>query len=73
MASWGAPCTSWTSAGQTGASVVAVLREGTVLLNPEPTVTFIAGDLLGVLGQTAQCRAFQQLAQQPAEESPDVT
>jgi CPA2 family monovalent cation:H+ antiporter-2 len=57
---------------QTGASVVAVLREGTVLLNPEPTVTFIAGDLVGVLGQTAQCRAFQQLAQPHAEESPDV-
>ena len=57
---------------QTGASVVAVLREGTVLLNPEPTVTFTAGDMVGVLGQTEQRRAFQQLAQQRAAESTDV-
>jgi K+/H+ antiporter YhaU regulatory subunit KhtT len=52
--------------------VVAVLREGTVLLNPEPTVTFTAGDMVGVLGQTEQRRAFQQLAQQRAAESTDV-
>ena len=56
---------------QTGASVVAVLREGTVLLNPEPTLTFSPGDIVGVLGQTEQRRAFQQLAHQHAAESPE--
>jgi CPA2 family monovalent cation:H+ antiporter-2 len=52
----------------TGATVVAVLRNGTVLLNPEPSQVFNAGDVVGVLGQTEQRRAFQQLAQQRAEE-----
>ena len=47
----------------TGASVVAVIRDGTVVLNPEATYRFAAGDLVGVLGHGEQRRAFQRLAQ----------
>jgi CPA2 family monovalent cation:H+ antiporter-2 len=49
---------------RTGATVVAVLRHGTVLLHPEPTYVFQAGDVVGVLGHTEQREAFQELAQQ---------
>jgi CPA2 family monovalent cation:H+ antiporter-2 len=47
----------------TGATVVAVIRAGTVVLNPEATHHFAAGDLVGVLGHAEQRRAFQRLAQ----------
>jgi CPA2 family monovalent cation:H+ antiporter-2 len=47
----------------TGASVVAVIRDGTVVLNPDATYCFAAGDLVGVLGHAAQRQAFQHLAQ----------
>ncbi|HEY7491678.1 MAG TPA: TrkA C-terminal domain-containing protein, partial [Candidatus Tectomicrobia bacterium] len=56
---------------RTGASVVAVLRHGVVLLNPEPTHAFQAGDLVGVLGHTEQRQAFQELAQRRAWEDPE--
>ena len=47
----------------TGASVVAVIRDGTVILNPEATQRFAAGDLVGVLGHAEQRQTFQRLAQ----------
>jgi len=47
----------------TGVSVVAVMRDGTVVLNPEVTYRFAGGDLVGVLGHAVQRRAFQRLAQ----------
>jgi CPA2 family monovalent cation:H+ antiporter-2 len=47
----------------TGASVVAVIRDGTVVLNPEATHRFAAGDVVGVLGHAEQRQAFQHLAQ----------
>jgi monovalent cation:H+ antiporter-2, CPA2 family len=47
----------------TGASVVAVIRDGTVVLNPEATQHFAAGDLVGVLGHAEQRQTFQRLAQ----------
>lgn len=47
----------------TGASVVAVIRAGAVVLNPEATYRFAAGDLVGVLGHAEQRRTFQRLAQ----------
>jgi CPA2 family monovalent cation:H+ antiporter-2 len=46
----------------TGASVVAVIHHGTVVLNPEVTYCFAAGDLVGVLGHAEQRQAFQRLA-----------
>jgi monovalent cation:H+ antiporter-2, CPA2 family len=47
----------------TGASVVAVIRDGTVALNPDATHRFAAGDLVGVLGHAEQRQAFQRLVQ----------
>jgi CPA2 family monovalent cation:H+ antiporter-2 len=47
----------------TGATVVAVIHAGTVVLNPEATYRFAAGDLVGVLGHAEQRQAFQRLAQ----------
>jgi CPA2 family monovalent cation:H+ antiporter-2 len=47
----------------TGASIVAVIRNGTVVVNPEARHRFAVGDLLGVLGHAEQRRALQQLAQ----------
>jgi CPA2 family monovalent cation:H+ antiporter-2 len=52
----------------TGASVVAVIRDGTVVLNPEATQRFAIGDLVGVLGHAEQRQAFQRLAQGAADQ-----
>ena len=51
----------------TGASVVAVIRDGTVVLNPDATHRFAAGDLVGVLGHAEQRQAFEQLVQGGAQ------
>lgn len=51
----------------TGASIVAVIRNGAVLLNPDATYRFAAGDILGVLGHTEQRQALQRLAQQATQ------
>src|SRR5215210_2668460 len=48
--------------GKTGASVVAVVREGEVLPNPGPEVILEADDVVGVLGTPDQQAAFQDLA-----------
>jgi CPA2 family monovalent cation:H+ antiporter-2 len=46
---------------QTGASVVALLRDNTVLTNPTPGTLLQAGDQLAVLGTPEQRRAFAEL------------
>lgn len=48
--------------GKTGASVVAVVREGEVLPNPGPEVILEADDVVGVLGTPDQQAAFRDLA-----------
>jgi monovalent cation:H+ antiporter-2, CPA2 family len=47
---------------RTGASVVAVVREGEVLPNPGPEVVLQADDVVGVLGTPDQQAAFRDLA-----------
>lgn len=48
---------------QTGASVVGVMRDGTLLPSPDAGYQFEAGDIVGVMGSEAQVTAFQQLAE----------
>jgi len=46
---------------RTGASVVAIVREESVIANPGPEVVFAAGDAVGVLGTPDQRAAFLSL------------
>ncbi len=47
---------------QTGATVVGVMREGTLYPNPEIDYRFACGDLAAVIGQPTQLEAFQAWA-----------
>jgi CPA2 family monovalent cation:H+ antiporter-2 len=49
---------------RTGASLVAVLRDGVALDTPGPETTLQAGDLVAVLGSAAQRAAFHELIEQ---------
>ena len=63
---------------RTGASVVGLAREGRVLANPKSSTVFVAGDVLGLLGDAAQVAAATQTllhappspSRQPAESAP---
>ena len=46
---------------RTGASVIAILREGNALPNPQPDERFAAGDTLVVVGDRAQVGRFGDL------------
>lgn len=46
---------------RTGASVVAVMREGVLIPNPEPDCRFAAGDRVAVLGNAQQLELFERL------------
>ena len=48
---------------RTGATIVGVIREGTLLPNPEVTFLFATNDAVGVMGDVSQRAAFQSLAQ----------
>ena len=47
---------------QTGATVVGVLRDGTLQPNPDADYCFAHGDVVGVIGQPKQLEAFQMVA-----------
>jgi CPA2 family monovalent cation:H+ antiporter-2 len=47
---------------QTGASIVAIVRDDLVLAGPGPEARFEPGDLVGVLGTREQRAAFVALA-----------
>jgi CPA2 family monovalent cation:H+ antiporter-2 len=47
---------------QTGATVVGVLRDGTLQPNPDADYCFAPGDVVGVIGQPKQLEAFQMAA-----------
>ncbi len=47
---------------RTGASVVAVIRDGVTLANPDPEFRFAAADRVALVGDLEQARAFSQLA-----------
>ena len=46
---------------RTGASVVAVLRGGQVITNPGPELRFMAGDLVGLIGEAQQLAVVDRL------------
>lgn len=47
---------------KTGASVVAIVREGTLVPNPRPDFAFTVGDRAGVIGTPPQREAFEALS-----------
>jgi CPA2 family monovalent cation:H+ antiporter-2 len=49
---------------ETGASVVAIIRDEDLLANPGPEVVLQAGDLMSILGTPDQRAAFKELAHQ---------
>jgi CPA2 family monovalent cation:H+ antiporter-2 len=48
-----------------GASIVAILRNGALLPNPGPEQPLTAGDQLAALGNTAQIADFERMAHTP--------
>jgi CPA2 family monovalent cation:H+ antiporter-2 len=46
---------------QTGASVVALIRDRQLIANPKSMTVFEAGDRIGVIGEQAQIEFVQQL------------
>lgn len=51
---------------ETGVSVVAVLRDGSLLMNPDPDFRFQADDLLGVVSEPPQLDRFFEMTASPA-------
>lgn len=45
---------------QTGASIIALVRNQVVIANPEAYLTFAVGDLVGLIGTTQQVTAAAQ-------------
>ena len=54
---------------RTGASVIAILREGQTVINPEPGEIFQSGDTVMIIGSEPQVANFKQTFQLPADES----
>ncbi|EFO81134.1 sodium/hydrogen exchanger [Oscillochloris trichoides DG-6] len=53
-----------------GASVIAVLRDTTLISNPGPDTLMLAGDQIAVLGTNQQRNAFQHLLEEPVPSKP---
>jgi CPA2 family monovalent cation:H+ antiporter-2 len=46
---------------RTGASVVAILREGQLIANPKSSTVFQVGDRIGLIGEKEQVEAVEKL------------
>ncbi|MEA5078934.1 MAG: TrkA C-terminal domain-containing protein, partial [Anaerolineaceae bacterium] len=46
---------------KTGASLVALIREGQLLANPKSLTVFLAGDRLGFIGESPQIESVRKL------------
>jgi monovalent cation:H+ antiporter-2, CPA2 family len=57
---------------KTGASVVALLRQGELIANPKSMTVFEPGDRIGVIGEKDEMEAVEKLFSSPASESVDV-
>jgi CPA2 family monovalent cation:H+ antiporter-2 len=57
---------------KTGASVVAIVREESVIANPGPELVFAAGDAVGVLGSPDQRAAFLALTHDHPDQRSDA-
>jgi TrkA domain protein len=51
---------------RTGASLVAILREGKTVINPDPDETLRAGDTIMMIGTAEQIETFKRTFQLPA-------
>lgn len=51
---------------ETGVSVVAILRDGSLLMNPDPDFQFQANDLVGVVSEPPQLDRFLEMTASPA-------
>lgn len=51
---------------ETGVSVVAILRDGSLLMNPDPDFQFRANDLIGVVSEPPQLDRFLKMTASPA-------
>ena len=51
---------------RTGASVIAIIRAQQAMVNPKSDTRFEAGDLIGLMGDSVQIVAFDQLLVAPA-------
>ncbi len=58
---------------RTGASVVAILRDGTSHTNPGPDFRFVSGDRVGIVGDPNQDHDFVRFAAPPMSESDSET
>lgn len=56
---------------RTGATVVAIAREGRLMLNPITDTVFQAGDRIGLIGNAVQLEAAEKLIAAAAETYPD--
>jgi CPA2 family monovalent cation:H+ antiporter-2 len=50
---------------KTGTSVIALVRDQQLLANPKSTTTFAVGDIVGLIGETAQVAAARQIIDPP--------
>lgn len=51
---------------ETGVSVVAILRDGSLLMNPDPDFRFEVDDLVGVVSEPQQLNGFLKLTASPS-------
>jgi CPA2 family monovalent cation:H+ antiporter-2 len=54
---------------QTGASVVAILRDGRLMANPKSVTIFQAGDRIGLIGDKEEIKAVETLVTETATQS----
>ena len=57
---------------KTGASVVAILREGHLIANPKSMTVFQAGDRVGLIGEKEEIEAAERLLSESASESSPI-
>jgi len=57
---------------QTGASVVALLREGHLIANPKSVTVFQAGDRIGLIGDKEEIEAVERLLSESKSESSQI-
>jgi CPA2 family monovalent cation:H+ antiporter-2 len=57
---------------QTGASVVALLREGHLIANPKSVTVFQAGDRIGLIGDREEIESVEQLLSESKTESSQI-
>jgi CPA2 family monovalent cation:H+ antiporter-2 len=57
---------------KTGASVIAILREGQLIANPKSMTVFQLGDRIGLIGDKEEIEAAQELLSRSESESSQI-